>query len=204
MEDKKLEFRIQGRKCTFWRCVSELLWGEWWFWRGRPNGGTVIFWRALQISFLVYLPALWMHSFLSAECPACHLSWTGFEHTTDTTLQWLAAIFGAVWAGLYARFASQWTYLAGEYNQIRQALATRPQPTSENNHHSQMWRAGFIEDALDLHLATKPMFVPFLKTLLEGKEHQEVRDYFDDKTVDGPQRREWLQKKLIKVTQDHP
>lgn len=195
MTGKRVEFRLQGRKCTFWRCIWEFLWGEWWFWRGRPNGGTVIFWRAVQISLIVYLPTLWLHSFLSAECPPCHYTRIALEHAVDTTLPWLAATFGAVWAGLYARFASQWTYLAGEYNEIRRALATRPDPTPENERQSQMWRAGFIEDALDLHLATKPMFTPFIKRILDDAEHQQVRNYLDQ-AVDGKERREWLQKQL--------
>ncbi len=36
-------------------------------------------------------------------------------------LPWLGALFGAVYAGLYARFASQWLYLANTYNQIKAA-----------------------------------------------------------------------------------
>jgi hypothetical protein len=195
-----------GRPGGFLRCVWEALWGEWWFWSGRPNGGTVIFWRALQISLTVYLPALWLHSALSAECPNCDAAWVDFEHAADQSLPWLAAIFGAVWAGLYARFASQWTYLADEYNQIRHALSIRPKPTDENKQHSQMWRAGFIEDALDLHLATKPMFVPYLMRLLEDEDHHEVRKFFDDNTVYGKEGHDcaWLLPQLRAVEARRP
>ena len=189
--------RLEGRKCSLLKAIWEFLWGEWWFWFGHPNGGTVIFWRAVQISVVpVYLLGLWLHSYLGAECPPCHFTRTALEHALDTTLPWLAATFGAIWAGLYARFASQWTYLAGEYNQIRQMLATQSaKPTAENEKHVQRWRAGFVEDALDLHLATKPMFRPFIKRLLDDPKHQEVRDCFDE-AVDGKERRAWLQRKL--------
>lgn len=69
-------------------------------------------------------------------------------------LPWLGALFGAVYAGLYARFASQWLYLANTYNQIKAAECrseSSARPLAE-------WKAGFIEDADGLHLATKPLF----------------------------------------------
>jgi hypothetical protein len=58
-----------------------------------------------------------------------------------------------------------------------------------------MWRAAFIEDALDLHLATKPMFRPFLLRLLDTPR---VADKFDAYTVDGQQRRKELEVRLRK------
>ena len=188
-----------GRPKQFSRCIWEALWGEWWFWSGRPNGGTVVFWRALQISLLVYALGLWAHSFLSAGCPCeCYFSWAGLGHDVDKTLPWFAAIFGAIWAALYAQFASQWTYLAGEYNQIRQALATRLPGSDPKDHHLQLWRAGFIEDALALHLATKPMFKPYLRRLLDEDEHNEVRDRFLEHSDYGEDDLDWLVQKLRK------
>jgi hypothetical protein len=59
-----------------------------------------------------------------------------------------------------------------------------------------MWRAAFIEDALDLHLATKPMFAPFLLRMLEMPD---VVDVFDRYTHNGKERRVWLEKRLKKV-----
>ena len=113
------------------------------------------------------------------------------------TVPWLGAIFAGVYVALYARFASQWSYLAGVYNQIRQTLATWD-PTKDNANHLNLWRAGFIEDALDLHLATKPMFGPFLLRMLDvnDDEMQDIRDKFDHITHKGKERRERLHKQL--------
>ena len=184
---------------TFCRLVWELLTGEWWFWAGHPNGGTVVFWRTVQITAVFYVPALVLRSIFSApSCPgACRFDIGALWHNLAGTLPWVGAIFAAVYVALYARFASQWTYLAGVYNQIRQTLVTmKDPPTPTNVHHLQMWRAGFIEDALDLHLATKPMFAPFIKRLLEDEEHHQVRASFDTNTDDGETRRAWLQEQL--------
>ena len=62
------------------------------------------------------------------------------------------AIFAATYAGLYAKFASQWTYLASLYNQIKAAECSAgcdAKPLAQ-------WKAGYLEDALELHLALKP------------------------------------------------
>jgi hypothetical protein len=45
-------------------------------------------------------------------------------HNGADSIGWIGAIFAAVYAALYARFASQWSYLAGVYNQMRQTLVT--------------------------------------------------------------------------------
>lgn len=76
-------------------------------------------------------------------------------------------ILGATYAALYARFTSQWTYIANLYNQIKQAeveaagaqrnlpIASPPMPSDAAFVMAQ-WKAGFIEDALAVHMATKP------------------------------------------------
>jgi hypothetical protein len=179
-----------------WTCrrVGELVTGEWWFWWGRPNGGTVILRRSLQVSLMLYLIGLWLRSLFNAAWP-WHLDFGALWHNGAETVPWLGAIFGAVYAALYARFASQWSYLAGVYNQLRQTLATLKDADQENDNHMQLWKAGFVEDALDLHLATKPMFGPFVQRLLDDPG---VSDGFDAYTVNGEERRERLQKQLQK------
>jgi hypothetical protein len=191
------DFRPDDCRRRFW----ERLWGEWWFWSGRPNGGTVIFWRALQISLLVYLPALGLYSFLSAECPCgCHPSWTGFEHETAHTLPWMAAMFGAVWAGLYARFASQWGYLASAHKQLRATLVSLDDLTNlkerdiERSRQLVLWRAEFVQDALDLHLAAKSMFGPFILRTLDDPGVAHTFDTYTD--AGAKQRRVRLQEEL--------
>lgn len=84
MTRRSLDLRLQGRKSTLRRCFWEFLWGEWWFWRGCANGGTVIFGRALQISLEVYVPGLWLYSFLNAGCPPCSHTRVDLEHAVGS------------------------------------------------------------------------------------------------------------------------
>jgi hypothetical protein len=186
----------------FSHAVGQLVTGEWMFWWGRPNGGTVIIWRSVQITLTMYLLGLALRSFFKAGCPGpCHFEIGGLLHDGAETVPWLGAIFAAVWAALYARFSSQWTYLAGVYNQIKQTLVNLDNLKDlkdrdpERAEQLRLWRAGFIEDALDLHLATKPMFATFVQRTLEDEE---VAKRFDQYTVNGKERRERLLKQLEK------
>ena len=114
-------------------------------------------------------------------------------------MPWLGANFAAVWAALYARFASQWQYLAGVRNQLRQTLVSLDKDLKkldkENANQLCLWRAEFVQDAIDLHLATKTMFGPFLKRTLNDTG---VRNTFDKYTFDGARRRDRLEKQLEK------
>jgi hypothetical protein len=81
------------------------------------------------------------------------------------TLPWIGAIFAFTYLALYTRFASQFNYLAGAYNQIvavraqiRGTAPTEAQSDPDNNVSIQAWEAGFVEDAQELHLATKKIF----------------------------------------------
>ncbi len=71
----------------------------------------------------------------------------------------MSAVFGGVYLALYARFSSQWAYLASLYNQIKQTEAT----AGVNVDVLASWKAGFIEDAENLHLACKSSFAPVIK-----------------------------------------
>jgi hypothetical protein len=75
------------------------------------------------------------------------------------TAQVFGALFAAVYAGLYARFSSQWSYLANVYNQIKAAESRGGCDASRLAE----WKAGFIEDAQDLHLALKPLFASVIR-----------------------------------------
>jgi hypothetical protein len=176
-----------------WEKLWSALTGEWMLRRGCPNGGTVIFCRTVQITLILYLIGLWLRSlFVFGVALPWHSQFSALWYNGVDTLPWLGGIFAAVYAALYARFASQWSYLAGVYNQMRQTLVTTEEP---NGDHLVMWRAAFIEDALDLHLATKPMFRPFLLRMLDMPP---VAAKFDDYTVDGEERREQLEERLRK------
>jgi hypothetical protein len=116
-----------------------------------PNGGDVILLRAVWVSLALYSMALWSVRLLGDPLrEPVDLGTRGVE-----LLPWLGALFGAVYAGLYARFSSQWLYLANTYNQIK-AAECRLQSSGAGA--LAEWKAGFIEDAEGLHLATKPVF----------------------------------------------
>ena len=50
--------------------IGKKLWsaitGEWMLRRGCPNGGAVIFFRSVQVTFPLYVIACWLHSLLNA------------------------------------------------------------------------------------------------------------------------------------------
>jgi hypothetical protein len=183
--------------------VVEFVSGEKLFdWLKKPNGGTIIFLRSVWVSVIIYAVALLLHTGSYAEWTwefwkwPCHIDFRQLKKDIADTVTWLGAIFAGVYVALYARFAAQWSYLAGEYNQIRQTLVTTKEPDPD---HLLLWRAAFIEDALDLHLATKPMFARYLKRMLH--DYPEIANKFDSFAVDGPKRRRWLEKQLEKI---HP
>jgi len=169
------------------------------FFGGRvPNGGTVILWRSAQLTILLYAVALLLNTLTYAEWTweLWKLPWQ-FDHRqlkTDVskTVKWLGPIFAAVYVALYARFASQWSYLAGVYNQIRQTLVTW---NKFDNNHMNLWKAGFIEDAIDLHLDTKSMFSSYISRLVEDSG---VRVRFIAIADNGAERLAELQRRLDK------
>ena len=173
--------------------------GEFFFKIGHPaNGGTMIFLRSLWVTFLMFFVALWLRSLFRATWPWSPDPGQLFYNLPET-LPWVGAIFAAVYAALYTRFASQWSYLAGEYNLIRQTLATW-KPNADNGNHMELWRAGFIEDALALHLATKEMFGPYILRMLDDNQDdpamRRIRDKFDNNTDNGKELREQLCEQL--------
>jgi hypothetical protein len=133
-------------------------------WLKLPNGGTMVFIRSLVVTGEVYFIALWLRSLFHAESPL-KFEFGQLFHDLPETLPWIGAIFAFSYAAFYARFSSQWTYLAGFYNQLMatQAQIAGTAPTLEQrdpdaNPKIQLWKAAFVEDAQDLHLATKKMF----------------------------------------------
>jgi len=71
----------------------------------------------------------------------------------------IGAIYAGVYAALYSRFVSQWTYLAGVYNMIKQAEAAN----DCDEEVIAQWKAGYIEDAEVLHLLGKNLVAPVVK-----------------------------------------
>lgn len=114
--------------------------------RGGKNGGAVVTARASSVTILLFLPAFVLSLVATRDAFLPHLV---------ERLSWLAAIFAASYTAFYARFASQWGYLANLYNQISEAELS---PGIDQDALAR-WKAGFISDAVELHLWQKGNFV---------------------------------------------
>lgn len=122
----------------------------------RSNGGNVILLRSVLIAIFSYSFVVLVLAYFSPE-----LFDERFYVIFIKKIEWLGAIFAASYIGLYARFASQWTYLASLYNQIKQAEVELGD--SKESAALASWKAGFVEDSDDLHLAAKPIFASVVR-----------------------------------------
>jgi hypothetical protein len=131
---------------------------EWLLTSTRPNGGDIVLARSLCVALELTAIALVVRNVIDPD-----LGWTFSRANLGSQViefaPWFVAAAGAVYAALYARFSSQWGYLAALYNQIKQveiellhAGASDEQKAKEK---LAQWKAGYIEDAQDLHLHTK-------------------------------------------------
>jgi len=132
------------------------------------NGGGIILVRSVAISLQIYAAALALKEFCTPDATLT-FSWAALQSAIAETVPWLGAIFAGVYAALYSRFSAQWTYLADLYNQIM-ATAAQCGETDEAEDVLTLWKAGFVEDADELHLATKPMFASIIKEMLSEPE----------------------------------
>jgi hypothetical protein len=153
-----------------------------------PNGGSIILMRSIASGLLVYGASLLLMNWLD-PCPYCKT--TFYLEQVSRTLHWLGSIIAVLYAGLYARFSSQWTYLANVYNQIKTA-ETRLENAASSEALAE-WKAGFIEDADVLHLAAKPIFASVIRA---WAEIDAVRTAFDTYSPGGRGRWTALMKRV--------
>ena len=172
--------------------------------RNRPNGGSAVLLRSVFITALAYSLAIGIRSY-TADHSTFAFSRVELFREINETLPWLGAIFAGSYAALYARFSSQWNYLASLYNQLMAVSVTIPEADGKANKTLVNWRAAFIEDALDLHLATKPMFATAIHAMLQEPD---VRASLVMYTAGGLARVQALEAKLRvqfpDVTPPHP
>lgn len=161
--------------------MISLLSGEWILTRlGLDNGGDVVFYRA-------FWTAIWMFALTLVTQNAIDPSkvWifdaAQLQRDVADRLPWFGAIFAAAYAAYYARFSSQWNYLANLYNLIKAAEVNGVDSAGA----MAQWKAGFIEDADDLHLATKRMFAYVIRAWADDPD---VKSEFIGYTV-GHERR---------------
>src|SRR3954469_23408435 len=86
-----------------------------WALKERPNGGTVVLVRSLSIAAMLYVGGLVFQNLID---PSRNLSFSFRELRVEilNSFQWFCTIFAGAYAALYARFASQWSYVASVYN----------------------------------------------------------------------------------------
>jgi hypothetical protein len=175
------------RALRVWGTVVDGLTGEWMLTRkGMPNGGSIIAARSAFGGTLVYLGALTLRCLIDPG-PPCGVS--NFQAHIVETLPWLGAIWAGFYTALYTRYSSQWSYLADLYNQIK---STECQ-TIDNKDALAQWKAGFIEDAENLHLVTKSVFASVVKAWLQDDP---VRASYIADVENGTQRFEDLRNRL--------
>jgi len=135
--------------------VVSFLSGEWVLLYGRQNGGGVVIFRTLWVgTLLIFLMSI-IRTLADSTSSSYCLDF-GNKFLEILSGQEGILFYGAVYAALYARFASQWNYMANLYNQIKLAEVSCD-PSGVNKEALAQWKAGYIEDAYVTHMATKTM-----------------------------------------------
>ena len=186
----------QIRMAKIARGALKLLDGEW-ILGLLPNSGGVVAFRALLISVEVFILAIGIDSYLR---PGRALTFdpVAFASTVREHWAWLGAMFGATYAALYSRFAAQWTYLAGLYNQLMAAEEQELRaslPPDRRAKRVLRW-AAFIEDAVAMHLSVKASYSSVIATLLSDPE---IREEYATSSADEPNRLARLEARLEKA-----
>jgi len=146
---------------------------------GLANGGATITARAVWTTSLIYGGLLGISNMID---PTRTWEFDSVELRVQLlgSFSWFGAVFAATYTALYARFSSQFTYLANLYNQIKSAECGAP--PSET---LPQWKAGFIEDAEVLHLAHKPIFASVISAWANDSK---VRDEYGEHVPGGSAR----------------
>ncbi|PKL40554.1 MAG: hypothetical protein CVV44_02815 [Spirochaetae bacterium HGW-Spirochaetae-1] len=188
----KLEQVVVIRFFTCWHRLIEIITGEFILTRyKKSNGGSVIILRSLLSAFILFIIVLFLLNSIDPGRTS-DFSWVELRLQVVEKFSWFGVFFATIYAALYARFSSQWTYLANLYNQIKQA-ETRCEINSEK---LAEWKAGFVEDAEVLHLMMKPIFS---SVICEWLKDDKVRGKFDQFTPGGDNKLDYIAKMVNKV-----
>jgi len=158
----------------FFRPCANFFSFEWILSKGRiPNGGAVVLLRSILVSSFLFglyvLVLTWLDS-------------SDVSETLKSRIKNQIHVFGvillAVYTALYARFASQWTYLANLYNSIKVAeIEFGDSESQEKKKSLAQLKAGFLEDAENLHLMNKTSLVSTV--YFWSKDEQVAAEYCD-------------------------
>ena len=181
-----------------WKTIVWILSCEWLLHLAkRANGGAVIFLCTVMMSIGLYAAVIAITQAIDPT-RTLHFSLLEFRLALGSTIPWFGAIFAGIYASLLTRFASQWHYLANLFNQIMAIEArTASTATVETKAAIDKWKAGFLHDALELHLATKPLFVSAVR---RWGLQEPVKKHFVDTTPDGQKRYD----QLMAALEDYP
>jgi hypothetical protein len=160
--------------------------------RDRPNGGTVIAMRTLLFGSLIYALAFCV-SAITVKGATWGFSSRELRADIHETIAWLGAIYAAIYVALYTRFSAQWSYLASLYNQMMAISVSLDFEIPKAKENFINWQAAFMEDAEDLHLATKPMFAG---TLLQMIKDPDISAAYKKHAVGGSERFDRLEKRV--------
>lgn len=159
-----------------------------------PNGGGVIFLRSLLIAVeCLLLIALFQYFIFDGYF---RFSSTYTKAIFEEDIKQFSAIFVFTYLALYARFAAQWRYLADLYNKIKETEVKdgkESKPILE-------WKAGFIEDADELHLATKKIF---MSVIYHWFQDERIREEFRKNTPGGLNHLYHLKNRVDKAYDEH-
>ena len=138
-----------------WSFIVSVFSFEWLLTRAHlTNGGEVIFLRSLLSTSALYTVIIMLKNIVD---PTSSMTFDYMELRREfvQTIPWFGAIFASIYVALYTRFASQWRYMADLYNKIKETESKYPDINEEA---LSAWKAGYMEDAFELHLATKGIF----------------------------------------------
>lgn len=137
-------------------CLINIISGEWLL-NYQANGGGVILFRSLWCSSILFIFTLLIMNFIDPTKTYDFSTYVLKEQVLEK-ISWFGVFFATIYAAFYARFSSQWTYLANLYNSIKQISAT----SESNDEILAELKAAFIEDAEYLHLARKKNFASII------------------------------------------
>ena len=168
------------------------------------NGGTVIFLRAISITATLLLITMCLHNLISPDL-VYPIKLVNFRHQLIQLAPWGAALFAGCYVALYTRFSAQWSYLANLYNMIKQAEISMKGTAAGQARDDQEkilceWKAGYIEDALELHLSSKSNVAAIIKSWGSSVE---VEKEFRSNTFDGDKRWDDLMKNISAISERH-
>jgi hypothetical protein len=186
----------KARSIAYMDILTAFLSGEFLLKR-RANGGSVVLWRSIFVTALVYLLAVALKS-LTDDGATFSFSFLELRREVNGTIPWAGALFAGVYAAFYARYSNQWSYLASTYNQIMAVKAEIGHRQATNNLALLSWQAGFISDAFTVHLDQKPIFKGVIEQFLND---QDIRSRVL-KNFNGEEREEFIRRHLPFETTD--